>query len=138
MNISKLSTKGYLSILYTDDNVIDFVLYKHLLEKSLHETYKIELVNTKSLEDTLSIISKREFDIVIVDLNLLDSRGAKTFSNIKNSCSKKTPVFVITGFDDYKTRRECLRNGAEDFFVKGENDMSMINTIISLFPQKAA
>ncbi len=123
--------KEKLSILYAEDSVVDFVVYKNILEKSLRETYKVEIVNTQSLDDTQNVLSRKDFDIVIIDLNLLDSRGLDTFSNIKSHCSSQTPIIVLTGTDDIKTKNECIKAGVSEFFVKGVSDRNLISSILA-------
>lgn len=123
--------KESLNILYAEDSPVDFVVYKTTIEKALKTSHEVRIVNTNSLETTLSILNMEEFDLVITDLNLIDSRGSETFTNIKKHCEEQTPIIVLTSLNDTRTRNQCIKAGAAEYFVKSVSDKNLISSILA-------
>jgi DNA-binding NtrC family response regulator len=65
----------------------------------------------------LSLISEKDFDIVITDLRLPDMSGLDILTHAKNK-SSSTQVIVITGFATIETAVEAIKKGAYDYLTK--------------------
>jgi DNA-binding NtrC family response regulator len=65
----------------------------------------------------LSLISERDFDIVITDLRLPDLSGLDILAHAKNK-NASTQVIVITGFATIETAVEAIKKGAYDYMTK--------------------
>jgi DNA-binding NtrC family response regulator len=65
----------------------------------------------------LSLISEKDFDIIITDLRLPDLSGLDILSHAKNKNSS-TQVIVITGFATIETAVEAIKKGAYDYMTK--------------------
>jgi PAS domain S-box-containing protein len=63
-------------------------------------------------------------EVVLLDLSLPDSEGIQTFYDVYAHCDG-IPVVVLTGLDDQKVAYEALKNGAQDYLVKGTSDESV-------------
>jgi signal transduction histidine kinase len=66
----------------------------------------------------LHLLASREFDAVLLDLNLPDSRGMETFERLR-AAVPEVPIIVCTGIDDRQIALRALRGGAQDYVVKG-------------------
>jgi signal transduction histidine kinase len=58
-------------------------------------------------------------DIVLLDLNLPDSRGLETLDALYARFSS-VPIVVLTGLADEQTGVQAVRQGAQDYLVKGQ------------------
>jgi PAS domain S-box-containing protein len=70
------------------------------------------------LDDTLGHLRRREWDLVLLDLSLPDCQGLETFAAIKRA-APLLPVIVLTGLDDETVALQAVRDGAQDYLVKG-------------------
>jgi PAS domain S-box-containing protein len=59
-----------------------------------------------------------EIDVVLLDLSLPDSSGIETFYKIRRA-APGIPTVVFTGLDDQDVAIEALKNGAQDYLIKG-------------------
>ena len=64
-------------------------------------------------------------DIVLLDLALPDSQGIDTLSTVREA-APGVPVVVLTGLDDEDAAMESLRQGAQDYLVKGKFDGALL------------
>jgi len=118
-------------ILYVEDSKFDFHFYRKVISDSLTKTYNIEVVQAKSIQDIETLCEEGEFDIIITDLNLIETNGVETFEHVKGICLDKTPIIVLTGSDDREVRTKCIDAGAEDFFVKGVSDRNIVAKLLT-------
>jgi len=57
-------------------------------------------------------------DVTLLDLSLPDSSGIETFYRVR-SAAPAVPTVVFTGLDDQEVAIEALKNGAQDYLIKG-------------------
>lgn len=74
-----------------------------------------------TLKEALRHLEKNNADAILLDLTLPDSRGFDTY-RMFNLEHPEIPVVVLSGFDDEALALECVRNGAQDYQVKGKFD----------------
>jgi two-component system cell cycle response regulator len=70
-------------------------------------------------------LAKSTPDVILLDLNLPDSHGYSTFQDIKE-LALKVPIIVISGTDDIDIATHCVREGGQDYLVKGTFDYTVI------------
>jgi len=63
-------------------------------------------------------LKKTAVDVVLLDLSLPDSNGIETFYQVR-SAARGVPTVVFTGLDDQDVAIEALKNGAQDYLIKG-------------------
>lgn len=102
-------------ILLVEDNPGDAELINEMLV-SEHTEFDIQRVDR--LSSAVSILQRTEFDAVLLDLGLPDSSGIDTVKTIQTHFPN-IPIVVITGTDDSKMGTEAVKNGAQDYIVKG-------------------
>lgn len=102
-------------ILLVEDNPGDVILVNELLQSS-GILYTLKPVAT--LKETHSICAGTEFDVVLLDLGLPDSLGLDTLKQIRTFC-ENCAIVVMTGLDDEAASLASLREGAQDYLVKG-------------------
>ncbi len=82
-------------------------------------------VQVPSLKEAQSQLEKQPMDIILLDLSLTDSRGLDTFRRVSLQFPE-IPVVVLSGFDDEAMALECVRNGAQDYLVKGQFEITTL------------
>ena len=105
-----------LNILLVEDNPGDRDLIIEYLEAT-GNPYLIETAAT--LDEALKIANSRKINIVLLDLGLPDSSGLSTLKKFSLN-SPGISIVVLTGLDDEKTGIEAIREGAQDYLVKGK------------------
>ena len=75
------------------------------------------------------MISKREFDVILLDLTLPDSDKQSTLEMMVDS-ALEIPIIVLTGFDDKEIALSSLKRGFQDYLVKGEINTAILTKAI--------
>ncbi|MEM9265524.1 MAG: ATP-binding protein [Cyanobacteria bacterium P01_F01_bin.13] len=104
-----------IRVLLVEDNPAD----AYLLRNFLSTVEYIELTQAEQLKDAIHYLRGTNFDAVLLDLSLPDSRGIETVKKIHTS-NPRTPIVVLTGLDDEDVAISALREGAQDYLIKGE------------------
>ncbi len=84
-----------------------------------------DLDHSSSLGEGLEKIIEGEYDILLLDLNLPDSRGISTFKKV-HTALPDTPIIVLTGLDDENLALQALQDGAQDYLIKGSVDTQLL------------
>jgi PAS domain S-box-containing protein len=117
-----------IQILLVEDNPVDAALLKEILLKGKLD-YTLDSVET--LEEALELLEKSvdKYDSIILDLYLPDSEGLATFQKIHVRIPE-IPVVIYTSLDDEQVGIQAMRDGAQDYLVKGQVDVrSLIRSI---------
>jgi len=102
-------------LIVEDDEKFARVLSRQLAKNNY------EVSHCGKLSDFLEISIKGKFDLVLLDLGLPDSSGLKTYEKVSKMVPD-VPVVVLTGLDDEAIAVAAVKNGAQDYLVKGEVD----------------
>ena len=103
-------------VLLIEDSRTDAELIEGLLAHRDDVRFDITLAST--LTDGLAWLSRQTPDVILLDLTLPDSERLETFQAVHNR-SPATPVVVMTGVQETGFGPAALRQGAQDFLVKG-------------------
>jgi len=108
-----------LKVLLVEDNPDDVVLLRHYLAKI--PSAQIEFEPVGRLVTALECLNEKaaEIDVILIDLGLPDSQGLDTFCQVHLQ-APKTPIVVLSGLDDERLGVQAVREGAQDFLVKGQ------------------
>jgi len=108
-----------VEILLFEDNPGDASLIEEMLEKFSDFPYKLKNVGT--LNEGLSLLKERSFDLILTDLSLEDSDGIDTFLDI-HARNSRIPIIIFTASKDEKIGIDAVKKGAQDHLVKGQVD----------------
>jgi DNA-binding response OmpR family regulator len=106
-----------LHILIIEDNPADADLISELLPQSGPVVFRAEHVTR--LAAAFERLENRDIDLVLLDLGLPDSQGIATFQRLRQAVPL-VPVIVLTGSNDEDLGVAAARDGAQDYFVKGQ------------------
>ncbi|MBS1666662.1 MAG: sigma-54-dependent Fis family transcriptional regulator [Bacteroidetes bacterium] len=123
------------SILVVDDD-LDVLTAVRLLLK----TEAANVVIEKNPENIRSLLSKQDFDIILLDMNFNSSintgnEGLFWLKKLKEFGSKAA-VIMITAYGDIDLAVRSLKEGARDFVVKPWHNEKLIGTIKEALKQK--
>lgn len=119
--------KKKIRTLHIEDSDADAKLVKLALQDSLFNA--VELTRVARLKDALDYLGENNVDIVIADLNLPDSRGLDTVSQLK-AFAPNNALIVVTGSDDESTGLLAVQQGAQDYLIKDELSTSTVSRTI--------
>lgn len=105
-----------LSVLLVEDEPADAELIAEILRGPGRLTVDITCVNR--LSDALEALDDGDFDAVLLDLSLPDTRGFEGVMHIR--AHQRVPVVVLTGHDDDAISFAAIDAGAADFLVKDD------------------
>ncbi|MHA4811635.1 PAS domain-containing sensor histidine kinase [Flavitalea flava] len=106
-----------LTILTIEDNSADLYLIERMLSTSGLGIDK--LYSSDTVKKAREILQTREINLVLLDLTLPDGFGINTFIQLK-PVVQHIPVIILTGMADKSLALEAIKEGAQDYLVKGE------------------
>lgn len=115
------------SVLLIEDNAMDALLMKRAFLSSSIGAFNITHVDR--VTDAVDRLGKERFDVILLDLSLPDSHGIPTLTKVHSHASS-IPIVVLTGLDDEKIALQAVREGAQDYVVKGQTDNRMLLRIV--------
>lgn len=112
-----------IRLLLVEDNLGDV----RLLRETLRDVRgaEVELLHAATLGDGLKRAAAGGIDLILLDLTLPDASGVQTVTRTV-AALPETPIIVFTGFDDEKAAVMALREGAQDYLVKGQGDGELV------------
>ncbi len=109
--------EGGIRILLVEDDPGDALLLNEELVGAATEPF--DLVHACRLSEALEHLRTNSYDVVLLDLNLPDSSGLDTLAKILAPASE-TAVVLLTGTEDISLGIEAVKQGAQDYLVKGQ------------------
>lgn len=117
---------GLLGIktLAVEDYTPDFAILKSLLDLTAYDLH-----HAKTLEEALNWLRFNQPDVILLDLNLPDSRGMATFEKLKK-IQDRTAIVVLTGLNDQELGLKAVSLGAQDYLTKDELSPTLLDKSI--------
>ncbi len=113
-----------MRILLVEDSAIAARLISLLIKEGMpDENY--DLHSATNLTDAIRITKSENIQIVLLDLGLPESQGLQTFKTFF-AIYPYIPVIVLTGNEDKSLALKAVREGAQDYLVKGEVYSSLL------------
>jgi len=105
--------------LHIEDNPADARALSEALAEVPEAAFELEWAD--GLGKGLQKIESGLVDLVLLDLCLPESRGLATFATTQ-ACAPGVPIIVLTGLDDCELALKAVRDGAQEYLVKGQFD----------------
>jgi PAS domain S-box-containing protein len=106
-------------VLVVEDNPADVRLLQEKLRAA--NVLDVRLFPVATLKAGLDLLESETFDVALVDLSLPDSDGLESLERLQAK-APQLPTIVITGRDDSETALQAVREGAQDYLIKGQGD----------------
>lgn len=116
-NFASLAPSKIVKILLVEDCKSDVFLVERMLEDVSVGCF-YDITDVPRLVDAFYKIDKEQFNLVLLDLNLLDIDGVASVAALRAQ-APRIPIVVYSGTDDAKMKEKALMCGASHYLVKG-------------------
>ncbi|NNG00447.1 MAG: response regulator [Desulfobacteraceae bacterium] len=125
-----------LKVLIIEDDPDYTGLVRRILARSVQPEF--EVTSALRLEDGLTFLSQGNIDVILLDMTLPDSSGIDTLRSVV-SRKRDLPIVMLTGHSDEKLAIQALHEGAQDYLIKGDNEIALLaRTIFYAVERKRA
>ncbi len=107
-----------IDVLLVEDNPVDARMITAQLRAP---SAMLRCRHVTRLAEALEHLKTERLDVVLLDLNLDDSCGYETFHRVRQA-APKAAILVLSGSDDENLAIRTVREGAQDYLVKGSFD----------------
>ncbi|MGC1396671.1 MAG: PAS domain-containing protein, partial [Coleofasciculaceae cyanobacterium] len=111
-----------LNILLVENNITEAELLKNFLSENWGIDF--EITHIQCLKKTLELLQQKSFDVILLNMELPDSQGLETIATVREA--SLTPIVVVTGLDDEELAVQAIRQGAQDYLIKGQVDSPVL------------
>ena len=112
-----MSKESATRLLLVEDNPGDVRLLREMFNEL--GSHNIELMYAASMNEAEKDLAERAVDVVLLDLGLPDVQGLGAVRRA-HAAAPRVPLVVLTGLDDESLAVRALREGAQDYLVKGQ------------------
>lgn len=113
-----------MKILIVDDNKIDRDTLVQLVETI--PDFEPDITQVATLSNAFKMVEAKRYDLIILDLFLPECKGMETLRRTLKKVPH-LPVVALTRFEDKASGIEAVREGAQDYLVKGEIDEKLLH-----------
>ena len=117
----------HIKVLLVEDEPAYAGMLREILAGS--SSSRFELVHVERFAQAQERLTSGGIDVVLLDLTLPDRQGLETYADA-HAMAPAVPIIVLTGFDDEQLALQAVREGAQDYLVKGQLEGKMLSRII--------
>lgn len=126
---------GVLSILLVEDNKVNQLFTKEML---LSEGHSVEVAENG--QEALDILSRRRFDIVLMDIQMPVMDGVEATRRIRDAGSSvldhDVPIVALTAHAIQGDRERFLKTGMNDYITKPVDFQKLFGTLAAILPDR--
>jgi diguanylate cyclase (GGDEF)-like protein/PAS domain S-box-containing protein len=112
-----MTAKSMKILLLVEDNPGDARLLREMLiENGSNQT---ELTHVEYMREAEKYLAEHVVDIILLDLGLPDANGLQAIRRA-HAAAPRVPLVVLTGLDDESLAAQALKEGAQDYLIKGK------------------
>ena len=112
-----MSPGATIRLLMVEDSPDDALFIREMLAGA--RACRFEVHHVVRLTDGLTWLADQPVDAVLLDFSLPDCRGLDTYRRVR-ATQPEVPVVILTHQDDETMAVQAVREGAQDYLVKGE------------------
>jgi signal transduction histidine kinase len=110
-------------LLLVEDNLADARLLQENLAEPGESSFRV--THAGRLSEAVDFLRTDRFDAVLLDLTLPDSNSLDTVRRVHVE-APRTAIVVLTGLDNEALGVEAVRQGAQDYLVKGQTERRLL------------
>lgn len=121
-------SQATIRVLLIEDDPDDATLIAHFLSETHADEAgrpRFELKTADRLSTGCKALAQEPFDAVLLDLVLPGGVGIEAFAKVRET-RPEAPVVVLTGLKDESLALEAVRQGAQDYLLKGTIDGELL------------
>ena len=119
-----MKTKDKILIIEDDEVDAEFVI------RTLKQARRYDIQHRANLRSGLYALKKSSFDLILLDLGLPDASHEESLKQIQIH-DNGAPIVIYTGENDIRLALEKLREGVQDYLVKGESTSNELRRCIA-------
>ena len=108
-------------LLLVQDHLAEAGLLRAALSEASSINFAFQLVHVEKVAEAIALLQEGSFDLILLDLFLPDAHGMDAIRRVKEA-APTLPIVVVMGLDDESMAIDAMRNGAQDYWVKGQVD----------------
>ena len=116
-----------INVLLIEDNSQYAEMVQAILKINMNERF--EVIREENLASGLARMRRDRLDLILLDMNLPDSVGIATLKQTVNQ-APDLPIVILTGYADENQAIQALHNGAQDYLIKGQNEVTILSRAI--------
>ncbi len=125
---SERDEKAAIQVLLIEDNNSDVFLVTRMLQEEAGRN-KFEMCHTPSLAIALEWLDTKSFDVILLDLGLIDIDGVSSVAALHIE-APHIPIIVYSASYDPQMQRQALMCGASGYLIKGNESATSLQLII--------
>lgn len=132
-----MASEKRVNVLMIDDDPEALLLMGMRLNEACGKDRRFVLEGAETLKAGLAQAAREDYDVILLDLNLPDSRGLDT---VASTCRKagNVPIVVLTCFEDEALGLEAIGLGAQDYLIKDRLNMTLLGRAIRFAIERSA
>ena len=99
------------------------------------ESFGFKVTSAGTVAEALRLISEREFDVLLSDMNIDRAGDGFTVVSAMRSIQPKAVRLILTGYPDIDTAMRAIREQVDDYLVKPTEVENLVATIRSKLEQ---
>ncbi|WP_343694336.1 ATP-binding protein [Flavobacterium sp.] len=115
---------GKLKILLCEDNVLNQKLAKNVIQN-----FGFELDIAENGEEGIEFLSKNEYDLVLMDLQMPVKDGYQTTEYIRNEMKSTIPIIAMTAHSLVGEQERCYNAGMDGYVPKPFKQSALLEAI---------
>jgi len=113
-----------VKLLLVEDNVVNLEMIKHFLD-----SWKISVDVASEGKEAINILSKKTYDIVLMDMYMPVMGGVEATKVIREELKSDIPIIALTANAMVEDRAKCLDAGMDDYVSKPFEPIVLFNKI---------
>ncbi len=112
-----------INVLIVDDSPGDVEIIHRMLRLAEDAVFNVRTAG--DLVTALDLVVREGIEVVLLDLSLPDSHGLSTFHQVY-AHAPDVATIVLSGLDDANVAMNAVREGAQEYLVKGQFDDAVL------------
>lgn len=112
-----------ISVLLMEGDPRDARLIREMLVEARGASFDLRWVDQPLAG--LDQLAEGRFDVILLDLSLLDAQGLSAFCRLE-AWASQVPIIALGDLDDEAVAIEAVRGGAQDYLIKGHMDGDLL------------